>query len=329
MLVTPENQCAELVARTESVLRARHYSPLTTKAYVGWVRQFLERYWYCAPDDLGEREVTAFLSDLAIKKKVSASTQNQALSAILFLFKQVLGYELEWMNGVVRARRSQHLPIVLSRAEVQDVLRQMRGTPLLVAELLYGGGLRLMECLRLRVKDIDFQQRSILVRDGKGQKDRVTVLPRSIDTRLREHLDRVRRRHARDLIAGAGFVELPYALARKFPNAANAWPYQWVFPAARTYFDAESRQRRRHHVHQTVVQKSVRRAVLAARITKPAGCHTFRHSFATHMLEDRYDIRTIQQLLGHNDVSTTMIYTHVLNDGRGGLPVRSPLDRMR
>jgi integron integrase len=329
MRITQGNLCAELCARTETVLRARHYSPLTTKAYVGWVRQFLETYWFCTPHDLGEREVTAFLSDLAIRKKVSASTQNQALSAILFLFKQVLGQELDWMDGVVRARRSQHLPVVLTRLEVQQVLGRMRGTPLLVAELLYGSGLRLMECLRLRVKDIDFDQRTILVHDGKGRKDRVTVLPASVDARLRQHMALVRRRHSRDLLNGAGFVELPYALARKYPSAATSWLYQWVFPAARTYLEPDSRERRRHHLHQTVVQKAVKQAVLAAGISKPAGCHTFRHSFATHMLEDGYDIRTIQQLLGHNDVSTTMIYTHVLNEGRGGLPVRSPLDRRR
>ncbi len=319
----------ELCARTETVLRTRHYSPLTIKAYVFWVRQFLQRYWFCKPDDLGEREVTAFLSDLALRRNVSASTQNQALSAILFLFKQVLGRELEWMEGVVRARRGQHLPVVLTRQEVQRVFSRMKGTPLLVAELLYGAGLRLTECLRLRVKDIDFEQRTILVRDGKGRKDRVTMLPTHVEARLREHLATVRRMHAKDLLAGAGFVELPYALARKYPNAATSWPYQWVFPAARTYVESTTQQRRRHHVHQTVVQKAVREAVVAAGITKAAGCHTFRHSFATHLLEDGYDIRTIQELLGHNDVTTTMIYTHVLNQGRGGIPVRSPLDRGR
>jgi integron integrase len=248
---------------------------------------------------------------------------------MLFFFKGVLGRELEWMDGVVRARSSQHLPVVLSRQEVQSVLARMRGTPLLVAELLYGAGFRLMEGLRLRVKDVDFDQRKVLVRDGKGRKDRVTVLPNHIEPRLRQHLLKVSRLHAKDLLSGAGFVELPHALARKYPNAASSWPYQWVFPATRTYFDQPTGERRRHHLHPTVIQKAVRDAVRAAGITKPAGCHTFRHSFATHMLQDGYDIRTIQELLGHSDVSTTMIYTHVLNEGRGGLPVRSPLDRPR
>jgi integron integrase len=313
----------------ETTLRTRHYSPRTTTAYLYWVRKFLEQYWFCAPSDLGRGEVTAFLTDLAVRQKVAASTQNQALSAILFFFKGVLGRELGWMDGVVRARGSQHLPVVLSRQEVQNVLGRIQGTPLLVAELLYGAGFRLMESLRLRVKDVDFDQRKILVRDGKGRKDRVTVLPNRIEPRLRQHVLRVRRLHAKDLLSGAGFVELPHALARKYPNAASSWPYQWVFPATRTYFDEATRERRRHHLHPTVIQKAVRDAVREAGITKPAGCHTFRHSFATHMLQDGYDIRTIQELLGHSDVSTTMIYTHVLNEGRGGLPVRSPLDRPR
>jgi integron integrase len=313
----------------EISLKTRHYSPRTTTAYLYWVRKFLRQYWFCAPEDLGGREVTAFLTDLALRQKVAASTQNQALSAILFFFNGVLGRELEWMDGIVRARGSQHLPVVLSRQEVQKVLGRMRGTPLLVAELLYGSGLRLMESLRLRVKDVDFDQRKIHVHDGKGRKDRVTILPSRIAARLREHLLRVSRLHARDLLSGAGFVELPHALARKYTSAASSWPYQWVFPATRTYFDEPTRERRRHHLHPTVIQKAVRDAVRAAGIAKPAGCHTFRHSFATHMLQDGYDIRTIQELLGHKDVSTTMIYTHVLNEGRGGLPVRSPLDYPR
>lgn len=221
---------AELCSRTETVLRTRHYSRSTITSYVFWLRKFLERYWYCPVEDLGETEITAFLSDLAIRQNVAASTQNQALSAVLFFFKQVLGRELEWMNDVARARRSQHLPVVLSRQEVQRILGRMQGTTLLVAELLYGSGLRLMECLRLRVKDIDFDQRKIVVRDGKGKKDRVTVLPARAEPRLRQHLSKVRRLHAKDLLAGAGFVELPHALARKYPNAASSWPYQWVFP---------------------------------------------------------------------------------------------------
>ncbi len=316
----------ELCSRTETVLKTRHYSRSTISSYIFWLRKFLERYWYCGLEDLGETEITAFLSDLAIRQNVAASTQNQALSAVLFFFKQVLGRELEWMNDIARARRSQHLPVVLSREEVPRLLGRMQGTTLLVAELLYGSGLRLMECLRLRVKDVDFDRRKIVVRDGKGKKDRETVLAARTEPRLRQHLAKVRRLHAKDLLAGAGFVELPYALGRKYPRAASSWPYQWVFPATRTYVDQASRQRRRHHLHQTVVQKAVRDAVRAAGITKPAGPHSLRHSFATHLLQDGADIRTIQELLGHRDVSTTMIYTHVLNEGRGGLPVRSPFD---
>jgi integron integrase len=316
----------DLCSRTETVLRTRHYSRSTISSYIFWLRKFLERYWYCGLEDLGETEITAFLSDLAIRQNVAASTQNQALSAVLFFFKQVLGRELEWMNDIARARRSQHLPVVLSREEVPRLFGRMHGTTLLVAELLYGSGLRLMECLRLRVKDVDFDRRKIVVRDGKGKKDRETVLAARTEPRLRQHLAKVRSLHAKDLLAGAGFVELPYALARKYPTAASSWPYQWVFPATRTYVDQATHQRRRHHLHQTVVQKAVRDAVRAARITKPAGPHSLRHSFATHLLQDGVDIRTIQELLGHRDVSTTMIYTHVLNEGRGGLAVRSPLD---
>ena len=266
----------ECCSRTETVLRTRHYSRSTTTSYVFWLRKFLERYWYCGLEDLGETEITAFLSDLAIRQNVAASTQNQALSAVLFFFKQVLGRELEWKDNVARARRSQHLPVVLSRREVQGMLGRMQGTTLLVAELLYGSGLRLMESLRLRVKDIDFDQRKIVVRDGKGKKDRVTVLPVRAEPHLRQRLSRVRRLHAKDLLAGAGFVELPHALARKYPNAASSWPYQWVFPATRTYVDQATRQRRRHHLHETVVQKAVGDAVRAAGITKPAGCHSLR-----------------------------------------------------
>ncbi|MGH9318407.1 MAG: integron integrase, partial [Vicinamibacteria bacterium] len=302
----------ELCSRTETVLRTRHYSRSTITSYIFWLRKFLERYWYCGLEDLGETEIAAFLSDLAIRQNVAASTQNQALSAVLFFFKQVLGRELEWMNDVARARPSQHLPVVWSREEVQRVLGRMQGTPLLVAELLYGSGLRLMESLRLRVKDIDFERRKIVVRDGKGKKDRETVLAARTELRLRQHLAKVRRLHAKDLLAGAGFVELPYALARKYPNAAASWPYQWVFPATRTYVDEATRERRRHHLHQTVVQKAIRDAVRAGGITKPAGCHSLRHSFGTHLLQDGADIRTIQELLGHRDLSTTMIYTHVL-----------------
>jgi integron integrase len=274
---------------------------------------------------MGEREITRFLSWLATERRVSASTQNQALSALLFLYRAVLGLELEWMSTVVRAKRHSRLPVVLSRQEVTALLARLEGLPWLLASLLYGTGLRLSECVRLRVKDVDFQRNEIVVRGGKGQKDRKTLLPASLKPHLVTHLRRVRRQHARDLREGRGAVELPHAIDRKYPGAAREWAWQWVFPATRFYTDRASGQRRRHHLHGSVLQRAVRRAVQEASLTKPASCHTLRHSFATHLLEDGYDIRTIQELLGHKDVSTTMVYTHVIN--RGGLGVRSPLDR--
>jgi integron integrase len=308
--------------RTE--LRTRHYSPRTQKAYVSWVRRFLEQQRGVVPEELGEREVTAFLTSLA-RQRVSSSTQNQALSALLFFFKHVLLRDLPWMVDVVRAKKSTRLPVVLTQQEVYSILNRMDGTSKLVAGLLYGCGLRLLECLRLRVKDIDFQRKEITVRDGKGRKDRVTLLPTRLIGPLRAHLARIRSQHARDLRKGNGSVALPDALERKYKTAAYSWPWQWVFPATRPYFHRESRSWRRHHLHESVIQRAVREAVRASGITKPATPHTLRHSFATQLLEQGYDIRTIQELLGHSNVSTTMIYTHVLN--RGGLGVQSPLDR--
>jgi integron integrase len=255
---------------------------------------------------------------------VSASTQNQAFSALLFLYREVLGRELAGLDKVPRARPPERLPIVLSREEVVAVLGRMRGTPRLMATLMYGAGLRLLECCRLRVKDVDFARQELLVRDGKGRRDRVTVLPAQLVPPLRAHLGRVERQHQADLEGNAGFVALPGALARKYPNARQEWPWQWVFPATRIHTDTATGERRRHHLHETVLQREFAAAVRAARLAKPATCHTLRHSFATHLLENGYDIRTIQELLGHADVSTTMIYTHVLN--RGGRGVRSPLD---
>jgi integron integrase len=269
-------------------------------------------------------QLRAFLSDLAVRRHVSPSTQNQALSAIVFLYRQVLEQELEGLDDVVRAKPSTHVPLVLARKEVSAILERLHGAPWLMASLIYGAGLRLLECARLRVKDIDFARREITVRDGKGRKDRVTLLPPPLATPLERHLLVVRTQHIADLEAGLGFVEMPGALARKYPGAEREWAWQWVFPAARFYTCPETGRRRRHHLHETVLQRAFRHAVRAAGISKPASCHTLRHSFATHLLESGYDIRTIQELLGHSDVGTTMIYTHVLN--RGGMGVRSPLE---
>jgi integron integrase len=304
--------------------RARHYSRRTEKAYVFWTRRFVLFHGKRHPSQMGAAEVTAFLSHLATDGKVSASTQNQALSALLFLYRQVLEVELPWLDGLVRAKRPVRLPVVLNRHEVHALLGRMDGTPGLMASLLYGAGLRLLECCRLRVKDVDPTRLEIIVRDGKGSKDRITMLPAGLKTPLASHLNHVREQHDRDRAAGRGSVELPLALAKKYPSAAWEWGWQWVFPATRFYLDRDSGQRRRHHLHESVLQRAVKEAARKARLAKPASCHTLRHSFATHLLESGYDIRTIQELLGHRDVATTMIYTHVLN--RGGRGVRSPLD---
>jgi integron integrase len=273
---------------------------------------------------MGEREITSFLSMLATRRKVSASTQNQALSAILFLYRIVLRQKFDWLDGIVKAKRPARLPVVLSREEVKAILGQMRGTPWLMASLMYGAGLRLLECARLRIKDVDFEMGEITVRDGKGRKDRVTMLPYALKAPLAEHVERVKRQHERDLRRKLGSVELPDSLDRKYPRAAWEWGWQWVFPATKFYLHRESGRYRRHHLHESVVQRAMKEAVRMAGIAKQASCHTLRHSFATHLLEAGYDIRTIQELLGHSDVSTTMIYTHVLN--KGGRAVRSPLD---
>jgi integron integrase len=274
---------------------------------------------------MGEPEVTAFLSSLAADAHVAASTQNQALAALLFLYQHVLDRQLDWLTDVVHAKRPARLPVVLSRDEVSAVLGCMRGTPHLMASLLYGAGLRVLECAQLRAKDLDFDRHELTVHDGKGRKDRVTMIPSRVEPPLRSHLVGVRAQHAADLAAGSGTVALPDALDRKYPAASRDWPWQWVFPATRHYVDGATGSRRRHHLHETVIQRAVKAAVRAARIPKHATAHTLRHSFATHLLEEGYDIRTIQELLGHHDVRTTMIYTHVLNRGPRG--VRSPLDR--
>ena len=275
---------------------------------------------------MGAPEITRFLSWLAVDGKVAASTQNQALSALLFLYREVLELDLPWLDGVVRAKRPQRLPVVLTRDEVRAVLQPLKGVPRLMAYLLYGAGLRLLECCRLRVQDMDFAANQIVVRGGKGDKDRATMLPAAVKTDLARHLVGVRKQHQQDLARGAGWVELPTALDRKYPNAGREWAWQWVFPATRMYVDRVTGQRRRHHLHESVLQRAVKDAVRRAGIPKRAGPHTLRHSFATHLLEDGKDIRTVQELLGHRDVTTTQIYTHVLNRGPAG--VRSPLDGM-
>jgi integron integrase len=319
-----EGRQRTLVEVVRAALRARHYSPRTEEAYVGWIRRFVRFHGRRHPRTLGEPEVTAFLSSLAVQGRVAASTQNQALSALIFLYSGVLGLEFDWLHGLVRARRPERMPTVLTRDEVRQVLAQLQGTEWLVASLLYGGGLRLLECLTLRIKDVDLASREVRVRDGKGRKDRVTVVPARLVPALAARLEESRALHASDLAAGAGWVALPDALDRKYPRAGRDIAWQWVFPATRTYLDVATGQRRRHHLHETVVQRAMKQAVVRAGLQKTASCHTLRHSFATHLLQSGYDIRTIQELLGHRDVSTTMIYTHVLN--AGGRGVRSPLD---
>ena len=306
--------------------RLRHLSRRTETCYRGWVRRFFVSQRWRHPSALGRTEVTGFLSDLATRAHVSASTQNQALAALLFLYQAVLEQDLPWLDELVRAKRPHRVPVVLTRREVQDLLGHMEGTPRLVATLLYGAGLRLLEALQLRVKDVDLEARVLTVRSGKGDRDRPAILPDSLRHALEAAIEASIAQHQRDLERGAGWVELPGALERKYPSAPRSAPWQWVFPATSTYRHPETRQIRRHHLHETVIQRAVHAAVLRAGIRKKASCHTLRHSFATHRLEDGQDIRTIQELLGHKDVSTTMIYTHVLN--RGPLGVRSPADRL-
>jgi integron integrase len=313
-----------LLDRVRAALRMRHYSLRTEQAYVAWTRRFIVFHRKRHPEEMGEVEINAFLSSLAVAGKVSASTQNQALSALLFLYRDVLKKPFPEMPTLVRARRPARLPVVLTRDEVRRVLAQLVGDARLVATLLYGSGLRLLEALRLRVKDLDLARNEILVRDGKGQKDRVTMLPAALKRDLAAHLKAVRARHDREVARGGGDVHLPDAIRLKYPSAAKSWPWQYVFPAARESTDPRGGEIRRHHLPETSVQRAVRNAVGQAGITKHASGHSLRHSFATHLLESGYDIRTIQELLGHRDVATTMIYTHVLNTGGRG--VRSPLD---
>jgi integron integrase len=315
-----------LVERLHEVMRARHYSRRTEKAYWYWIRYFILFHGKRHPGEMGAAEVTSFLSWLATERSVAAATQNQALSALLFLYKEVLGQKVPWLGELVRAQRPVRLPTVLAESQVRRLLEQAQGAARLMIGLLYGAGLRQIECLSLRVKDVDFAYRQIVVRDGKGAKDRATMLPDALVQPLQAHLGKVRVLHERDRREGYGEVWLPYALARKYPRAGYQWAWQFVFPSANRSVDPESGAVRRHHVHPDTLSRAVRAAAKGAGIEKPVSCHTLRHSFATHLLERGYDIRTVQELLGHADVSTTMIYTHVLNKGARG--VKSPLDRL-
>jgi integron integrase len=313
-----------LLGELRRAVRARQYSRRTEQAYVLWVRRYVRFHGRRHPRELDESHVAAFLTSLAVDGRVSPATQNQAAAALLFLYRHLLGRALRGLEGITRTRTPVRVPTVLTRPEVDRVLGAMSGVNRLVATLLYGSGLRLQEALQLRVKDVDFARGEIRLRAGKGRKDRVTMLPAMLRDRLQAHMERVRAVWERDRKAGEGRAPLPGALHRKLPGAATDWAWQWVFPASRRYVDPSSRARCRHHWHPTAVQKAVRRAAVASGLPKRVTCHTFRHSFATHLLEAGYDIRTVQELLGHTDVRTTMIYTHVLN--RGGLGVRSPAD---
>jgi integron integrase len=323
----PTPASPKLLDQAVAKMRLLHYSKRTEQAYVDWMKRFYYFHNMRHPRDMGAPEIEAFLSDLAVRGQVSASTQNQAFSALLFLYQKVLGVELPRLQAL-RAQRPERLPVVLSIDEVRAILTELDGIDLLMAEILYGTGLRILECCRLRVKDVDFTRKMLVVREGKGDKDRVVPLPLRCEARLAEQVERVRRLHERDLRAGHGRVWLPFALKEKYPNADRQLGWQYLFPSSRLSIDprASDGMLRRHHRHESLLQKRVRDAVIAARITKKVSCHTFRHSFATHLLEAGYDIRTVQELLGHADVSTTMIYTHVLQRGAGG--VQSPLDRL-
>lgn len=314
----------KLLDQVRDAIRLKHYSIRTEQAYVNWIKRFILFHHKRHPNEMGTPEIEAFLTHLAVEENVAASTQNQALSALLFLYREVLHQELDGPIDALHAHKPKRLPTVLTRDEVRRLFDHLSGVNLLMARLLYGSGLRLMECVRLRVKDLDFDYRTITVRDGKGEQDRVTILPDSLVVPLQDHLRVVKRTHDQDLARGYGAVYLPDALARKYPNAHKEWIWQYVFPASRLSVDPRSGAVRRHHLDESGLQKAIRKAARQAGIPKPVSPHTLRHCFATHLLEAHYDIRTVQELLGHKDVKTTMIYTHVLQ--RGGLAVRSPLD---
>lgn len=324
MANTPEASPPKLLDQVRDRIRVKHYSIRTETQYVQWTKRFILFHGKRHPRNMGQKEIEAFLTHLAVEGGVSASTQNQALSALLFLYREVLEMEVPWLDKVVRAKRPQRMPVVLTRQEVRAVLDRMSGVYGLMGALLYGTGMRLMECVRLRVKDIDFERGEILIRDGKGAKDRVTMLPAAVTEELKAHLKARRALFDEDRRAGMASVYLPDALARKYPNAPTEWGWQYVFPSGSYSVDPRSGEERRHHLDEKLLQRAMKKAVQAAGIAKPATPHTLRHSFATHLLQAGYDIRTVQELLGHKDVSTTMIYTHVLN--KGGRGVVSPLD---
>ena len=313
-----------VLADLSVALQARHYSSRTEQAYSHWVTRFLHFHQGRHPVEMAEADINRFLTHLAVTEQVSASTQNQALAVLLFLYRYVIGRNVGDLGEVIRARKSERLPVVMTREEVKAVLANLTGDKWLMTSLMYGAGLRLMECLRLRVQDIDFSRNEILVRDGKGAKDRITMLPESLNAPFQDHLKKVKAIHEKDLADGWGRVLLPDALDRKYPNAPEDWRWQWVFPQETRWNNRKTGEEGRHHAHETILQRTVKDAVRRAGVVKHAVCHTFRHSFATHLLETGYDIRTIQELLGHKDVSTTMMYTHVLN--KGGHGVRSPID---
>ena len=319
-------QRPKLLDRLAEALRARHYSPRTEQTYRHWVKRYIFFHHVRHPAEMAESEINAFLTHLAVREKVSASTQNQALSALLFRSRHVIGREVGDLGEVIRARKPTRLPVVMTREEVKAVLGNMTGDKWLMASLMYGAGLRLMECLRLRVQDLELARHEILVRDGKGSKDRITMLPASLAVPLQEHLKRVKALHERDVAEGWGRVQMPTALDRKYPTAPKDWCWQWVFPQDNRWINPTTKDQGRHHIDESLVQKAGRDAVTTAGLTKRATCHTFRHSFATHLLASGSDIRTVQELLGHSDVKTTMIYTHVLNRGPAG--VRSPVDEL-
>ena len=319
-----EQKPKKLLDQVRDAIRLKNYAYSTEKTYVDWIERFIRFHKLRHPKEMNSPEVEAFLTHLAVKQNVAPSTQNQALSALLFLYRNVLNIELTGRIDAVRANRDKRLPVVLTKAEVQTVIGQMTGLHQMMAKLLYGSGIRLMECLRLRVKDVDFDRHQLLIRDTKGNEDRVTMLPQSIAPALREHLLVMKQQHVADLAEGYGSVELPFALARKYPTADREWYWQYVFPSENISIDPRSKAVRRHHLDPSGLQKAVRRAATAAKINKHVTPHIFRHCFATHLLEAGYDIRTVQELLGHKDVKTTQIYTHVLN--KGPLGVRSPLD---
>lgn len=315
-----------LLDQVRGKIRLKHYSIRTEQANLDWIKRFICHFGKRHPNEMGAREVEAFLTWLAVEGRVAASTQNQAKSALLFLYREVLGADLPWLENVEQAKTPKRLPVVLTQAEVQALLSGLSGTHWLVASMLYGAGMRLMEALRLRVKDVDLTRKEILIRDGKGAKDRVTMLPAALVNPLKTHLLKVKALHDQDIVEGFGEVYLPHALDKKYPTAAREWGWQYVFPSGNRAVDPRSGVVRRHHVQDQSVQRAVKQAVRDAGLTKPATPHTLRHSFATHLLQSGYDIRTVQELLGHSDVSTTMIYTHVLN--RGGRGVQSPLDSL-